>query len=114
MFQENKSFGASYHFHSSSDVREVVSRTDRNSDRDRDKEVIGTDVETDTDRDREGIGTWTRTGQGKDRDMDMDRDEDSKEHLAVKKYIISSYSNAKICRKLRKSSSQVVDLKLRT
>jgi hypothetical protein len=28
LFQENKSFGASYHLHSSSDVREVVSRTD--------------------------------------------------------------------------------------
>jgi hypothetical protein len=27
LFQENKSFGASYHLHSSSDVREVVSRT---------------------------------------------------------------------------------------
>jgi hypothetical protein len=28
-FQENKPFGASYHLHSSSDVREVVSRTIR-------------------------------------------------------------------------------------
>jgi hypothetical protein len=27
LFQENKSFGASYHLHSSSDVREVVLRT---------------------------------------------------------------------------------------
>jgi hypothetical protein len=27
LFQENKSFGTSYHLHSSSDVREVVSRT---------------------------------------------------------------------------------------
>jgi hypothetical protein len=27
LFQENKSFGASYHLHSSSDVHEVVSRT---------------------------------------------------------------------------------------
>ncbi len=27
LFQENKSFGVSYHLHSSSDVREAVSRT---------------------------------------------------------------------------------------
>jgi hypothetical protein len=28
LFQENKSFGASYHLHSSSDVREAMSRTE--------------------------------------------------------------------------------------
>jgi hypothetical protein len=42
------------------------------------------DMDMDMDTDRDG-----------DMERDMDRDEDSKEHLAVKKYIISSYSNAK-------------------
>jgi hypothetical protein len=64
---------------------------DRDMDMDRDGDMDG-DMDRDEDRDRDRDGDMDGD---MDRDMDRDEDRDSKEYLAVKKYIISSYSNAK-------------------
>jgi hypothetical protein len=76
------------------------------------------DMDMDTDRDRDGDMDMDRD-EDRDEDRAKDRDEDSKENLAVKKYIISSYSNAKNIPKIAevKLSScglEVADFKLRT